>query len=75
MGMLTQNKEGTWAESGSLTVTDKMVNRRILFLPHTRHELMRNGSSEKLWEIPEDCFELGWILAANSVARKCKKYS
>jgi len=33
---------------------------------------MKNGDSEKLREIPEDCFGLGCILVANSMAKECK---
>lgn len=36
------------------------------------HVVMNTGGSEKLWEIPEDCFVLGWVLVANSMANSCK---
>lgn len=52
--------------------SDRQDSCRTLFLPYTKHVVMKNGDSEKLWEIPEDCFGLGWIPVANSIATECK---
>lgn len=31
-----------------------------------------DGGSKKLWEMPEDCFGLGWIWVANNTGNECR---
>lgn len=32
----------------------------------------KDGGSKELWEMPEDCFGLGWIWVANSLGNECR---
>lgn len=73
MGVLKQQLEGSWAGFGWITLVilpDKTGSGRAVFLPCTGCVVGKDGGSKELWELPEDCFGLGWTWIANSMGNK-----